>query len=274
MTAIIGFTCLDSVLMMADTEESTTGGKSSCDKLYHFPSPTGYVLTGGAGHAHLIDCANQALQKFFTAGMPGTPPNAPATPDLVLEGLNIFAQKFFSETVEQYKAAGLDPDLDFELLIAVNIFKHGTNLFRLYLNKVLMIAPPNHTVIGCGDLVIHPMLYEFQLTPQKDTALFCGIRMMYIAKNTIPGVSGKTDAVALLNNGDMLFYGTLNTARIESLVANFDDYLGKFVYTSVSNVSKEFPEIDENCEKGFQDVPGILKDCRDKYKGILDHPIL
>jgi hypothetical protein len=38
MTAIIGFTCFDSVLMMADTEESTTQGKSSCDKLYHFPS--------------------------------------------------------------------------------------------------------------------------------------------------------------------------------------------------------------------------------------------
>jgi hypothetical protein len=94
MTAIIGFTCHDSVLMMADTEESTTQGKSSCDKLYHFPSPTGYVLTGGAGDAHLIDYANQALQQFFAAGMPGTPSDAPVTFQLVLEGLNVFAQKY------------------------------------------------------------------------------------------------------------------------------------------------------------------------------------
>ena len=187
MTAIIGFTCHDSVLMMADTEESTTGGKSTCDKLYHFPSPTGYVLTGGAGDAHLIDCANQALQKFFTAGMLGTPPNAPVTFDLVLNGLNIFAQKLFEETTKTYKAVKLKPLHEFELLIAVNILKQGTCLFRLYLNKVLWIAPPHHTVIGCGDLVIHPMLYDFQLTPQKETNLFCGIRMMYIAKNTIPG---------------------------------------------------------------------------------------
>jgi hypothetical protein len=79
MTAIIGFTCFDSVLMMADTEESTTQGKSSCDKLYHFPSPSGYVLTGGARDAHLIDCANQELQKFFGEGLPGTSPNAPLT---------------------------------------------------------------------------------------------------------------------------------------------------------------------------------------------------
>jgi hypothetical protein len=93
MTAIIGFTCFDSVLMMADTEESTMQGKSSCDKLYHFPSPSGYVLTGGAGDAHLIDCANQELQKFFCEGLPGTSPNAPLTPQLVLDGLNIFARR-------------------------------------------------------------------------------------------------------------------------------------------------------------------------------------
>jgi len=273
MTAIIGFTCLDSVLMMADTEESTTEGKSSCDKLYHFASPSGYVLTGGAGAAHLIDCANQELHEFFATGMPGTL-DVPLTPQIVLDGLNIFAQKYFSETVEQYQAAGLDPSLDFELLIAVNILKKGTHLFKLHLNKVLWIEPPNHKVIGCGDLVIHPMLRDFQFVPQKETALFCGIRMMYHAKNTIPGVSGKTDAVALLNNGDMIYYGTANTARIENLAANFEEYLGTFVYTSVSNVSNEFAEIDENCEKHFQDVPDILKQYRDKYKKLLDNPIL
>jgi hypothetical protein len=206
--------------------------------------------------------------------MPGTPPDAPVTFQLVLDGLNVFAQKLFKETTKTYKKVGLDPLHEFALLIAVNILKKGTYLFKLYLNKVLWIAPPNHTVVGCGDLVIHPMLYDFQLTPQKETALFCGIRMMYIAKNTIPGVSGKTDAVALLNDGSLIYYGTLNAARIESLVANFDEYLGKFVYLSVSNVSKEFPEIDGNCEQGFQDVPGILKNYRDKYKELLDHPIL
>ena len=72
----------------------------------------------------------------------------------------------------------------------------------------------------------------------------------------------------------MIFYGTLNTARIESLVIDFDEYLGKFVYTSVSNISKEFPEIDNNCEQSFQEVPQKLKEYRDKYNDLLDNPIL
>jgi hypothetical protein len=274
MTAIIGFTCHDCVLMMADTEESTTEAtKSSCDKLYHFVSPSGYILTGGAGDAHLIDCANQELATFFGKGMPGTP-DEPFTPQVILDGLNIFAQKFFSETTEEYMAAGFDPVPGFEMLIAVNIFKRGTFLFKLYLNKVLWIEPPNHECIGIGMWTVDPMLRNFQFVPQKETALFCGIRMMYHAKNTMQGVGGKTEAVALSDDGSLNYYGTANTALIESLVANFEEYVDKFVYTSVSNVSKEFPEIDENCEKHFQDVPDILKKYRDKYKKLLDNPIL
>jgi hypothetical protein len=97
---------------------------------------------------------------------------------------------------------------------------------------------------------------------------------MYHAKQTIQGVGGKTEAVAFMNDGSTIYYGTANTALIESLVANFEEYLGKFVYTSVSNISKEFAEIEENCEKHFQDVPEILKQYRDKYKKLLDNPIL
>jgi hypothetical protein len=74
MTAVVGFTCFDGVLLMADTEETTsTFTKSDCDKLYRFNSPSGTVLTGGTGDGHLIDCANQELKEFFGAGLPGTP---------------------------------------------------------------------------------------------------------------------------------------------------------------------------------------------------------
>jgi hypothetical protein len=118
------------------------------------------------------------------------------------------------------------------------------------------------------------MLRDFEFITTKETALFCGIRMMNQAKRIIQGVGGKTEAMALMNDGATHIYGTANTALIEALVANFDEYLGKFVYTSVSNVSKEFTEIDENCEKHFQEVPNILKQYRDRYKELLDKPIL
>jgi hypothetical protein len=45
-------------------------------------------------------------------------------------------------------------------------------------------------------------------------------------------------------------------------------------YTSVSNVPNEFAEIDANCEKAFNDVPGVLKQYRDNYKELLNNPVL
>ncbi len=123
MTAIVGFTCHNSVLMIADTEETTSRyTKSSCHKLYRFNSRIGTAITGGAGDAHLIDCANQALQQYFAAGMPGTR-DVGVTGQLIPDGLNSFAQKFFSETIEVYDSAALDPLPEMQLLIAVNLLK-------------------------------------------------------------------------------------------------------------------------------------------------------
>jgi len=273
MTAILGFTCTDSVLMMADTEETTSQyTKSDCDKLYHFSSPSGTVLTGGAGDGHMIDCANQALQKHFSGGLPGTP-DVPLNGQIVLNGLNAFAQKFFSETAVGYAESGIEYP-DFELLIAVNIHREQTLLFKLFRNTALWLAPPRHECIGSGVVQLHPMLRDFRFITTTETALFCGIKMMYQAKRILQGVGGKTEAIALRNDGATHYFGTDNTARIEELVVNFEEFLGKFVYTSVSNVSKEFPEIDVNCEKGFAEVAALLKQYRDKYRELIDNPIL
>lgn len=273
MTAILGFSCLDGVLMLSDTEETTREGtKSDCDKLYRFNSPSGTVLTGGAGDAHLIDCANQALNKYFAHGMPGTP-DVRVTPDLVLEGLNIFARQFFFETMCEFEDTGQDIDGVFELLIAVNILKKQTLLFKLIGNRVLWLAPPRHECIGSGVHVIHPMLRDFQFVPTKETALFCGIRMMNRAKRIMPGVGGKTEAIALLNSGTTTYFGTANTAVIEALAANFEEFIEKVVYTTVSHVSKQFPEIDANCEQSLDDLPTALKQYRDRYKELLEKPV-
>ncbi len=269
MTAIVGFTCFDGVLLMADTEETTsTYTKSDCDKLYRFTAPSGSVLTGGAGDAHLIDCANQELQSFFATGLPGTP-DVPLTGELIRQALNAFAQKFFQETTAQY--AGNEPGI--EMLIAVNLLKKETFLFRWVHNRVLWIPPSRHDCIGSGVVQLHPMLRDFQFVPTKETALFCGIRMMHHAKRIVVGVGGKTEAVALLNNGATLYFGTENTEKIEDLVSNFEEFIGKFVYTTVSNISTEFPEIESNVAKNFEDFPKIFEQYREKYKELLNKPI-
>jgi hypothetical protein len=200
-------------------------------------------------------------------------PDVDVTPDLILHGLNLFAQKLFSETTVSYAAAGMNPLPEFQLLIAINILKKHTYLFKLYRNTVLWIAPPRHECIGSGVVQVHPMLRDFQFSPTKETALFCGIRMMHHAKRIIQGVGGKTEALALMNDGVTVHFGTANTALIEDLAANFEEFLGRIVYTSVSNVSREISETDANCEKAFADVPDVLKQYRDRYRELLEKPV-
>ena len=274
MTAIAGFTCDDGVLMLSDTEETTSDfTKSDCDKLYRFIFSDGTVLTGGAGNGHLIDCANQELQMFFATGKANKADSA-LDGEQIRAALNEFAQSFFQKTTAQYSQAGMEPPPEFEMLIAVNYGKTQTLLFRWALNRVLWIPPARHDCIGSGTIQVHPMLRDFQFVPTIETALFCGIRMMFHAKRIVQGVGGKTHAMALFNNGSTVYFGTENTERIEGLVSNFEEFLGKFVYTSVSNVSKKYPEIDENASKAFADFPAILQQYRDRYKELLNSPIL
>src|SRR5208282_4799905 len=123
MTAILGMICLDGVLMLADTEETLLGGaaKSECDKLFRFtfskgkgPTSEGStIITGGAGDSHMIDCANQELQKFFQ--MTGSDAD-------IFSMLNSFAGNFFKEMIEPYQDAGVGVYIpDFEMIIAVNV---------------------------------------------------------------------------------------------------------------------------------------------------------
>jgi hypothetical protein len=57
------------------------------------------------------------------------------------------------------------------------------------------------------------------------------------------------------------------------LVSNFEEFIGKFVYTTVSNISTEFPEIESNVAKNFEDFPKIFEQYREKYKELLNKPI-
>jgi hypothetical protein len=161
-----------------------------------------------------------------------------------------------------------------EFLIAVNRLKKQTLLFKLTRNKVRWIPTSRHECIGSALWQLHPMLRDFEFILPEETALFCGIRMMNQAKRIIQSVGGKTEAMALMNDGATHIFDTANTALIESLVANFDEYLGKFVFTSVSNVSKEFADIDKNCEKNFSEVPATLKQYRERYKELNENPVV
>ncbi len=265
MTAILGLSYLDGVLMMADTEESLGGdAKSECDKLYRFVFPSGTVVTGGAGDSHLVDCANQDLRQFFAR-------KAKTTADEVLETLNGFATRFFEETISPLKGFEYEPGL--EMLIAVNCNRHSTLLFRWQQNRVIWIAPPQHTSIGNGVVQIHPMLRDTQFAASKECMLFHGLRMMYHAKRAVAGVGGKTEAIALQNDGATHNFGTIATQQIEELIINYEHFKTAMLDGSVSTIAvtdqRIEPEMEVNVAKLFADLPNLLKGYRQAYKDIL-----
>jgi hypothetical protein len=272
MTAILGLNSLDGVLMMADTEEFLGGGaKSQCDKLYRFifkyGMSAGTVITGGAGDSHLIDCANQEMHRFFAQGKPAI---TEGKHDLneILDALNEFARTFFCETLQQYQGTAevLIPSM--EMLIAVSL-KQGSYLFCWKQGRVNYVSPPQHMAIGSGVVQLHPMLRDIQFSGTKECMFFHGIRMMYQTKRAVLGVGGKTEAMALLNDGATLHFGTDAAQKTEELIINFDEFLMNILYMDVSVVATNVLELDGNVEKSLREMPQLLKQYRDAYRKIL-----
>ncbi len=265
MTAILGLSYLDGVLMMADTEESLGGdSKSQCDKLYRFIFPSGTVITGGAGDSHLIDCANQDLHQFFAR-------KVKTEPGEVLETLNDFAVEFFDKVISPLRGFEYEPAI--EMLIAVNCSKQSTLLFRWKQNHVLWVAPPQHASIGSGVIQIHPLLRDVQFAASKECMLFHGLRMMYQAKRAVVGVGGKTEAVALQDDGATHYFGTIATQKLEELIVSYEQFKTTILDGHVSTIAvtdqRIEPEMEVNIEKFFGELPSLVKQYRQAYKETL-----
>jgi hypothetical protein len=265
MTAILGMHYINGVLMMADTEESLgVDAKSECDKLERFifklGNNSGTVLTGGAGDTHLIECANQELHRLFAAGI--------KQGDEVVQVLNEFAGMFFERSMQGYEGSHPDYAPHFDMLIAVNI-RPMTWLFKWHRNRVVLVPPLTHVSVGSGETQLHPMLRDCQLSGVDEVMLFLGLRMMFYTKRQVVGVGGKTEAVALQNDGITHFWGTDTTAKIEALVSNLDRFLTQYLYTSISHVTANVKDVEKAVNKNLADLPKMMRMYRREYKKII-----
>jgi hypothetical protein len=268
MTAILGMNYLDGVLLMADTEETTSGStKSECDKLCRFTFPIGTVITGGAGDAHLIEYANQEMHQFFAKGG-GQSPDVKWAPEGILAALNNFAQNFFQSNIGPYGGLAAELVPSFEMLMALN-YDQRSYLFHWRDNRVVFVPSPHHASIGSGMVQLAPMLRDVQFAAPKESMLFLGIRMMFQAKRIVQGVGGRTEVVALENGGASHYFGLDATHKVEELVINLDQLLTKFVYTSVSNVFTPVKDLEKNADEAFVQLGGLLREYREAYRRIL-----
>jgi len=237
---------------------------SSYRFVFKYGDTPGTVITGGAGHSHSIDCANQELHSFFSREI--------KKGDDILSALNIFARNFFEESMRGYQ--GLDADLvpHFEMLIAVNIRNEQTRLFCWKENRVVMLPADGHATVGSGVVQIHPMLRDTQFAGRCDAMLFLGIRMMYHAKRAVTGVGGKTEAIALYDDATTQIFGTDATQRIEELVIDLEQILNLSVYQDISAVTLDVKSLETNVQKNLAELPRLMQMYRDAYSKILNPP--
>jgi hypothetical protein len=274
MTAILGLHYLNGILLMADTEETLgADAKSEADKIFRFIFPVGNpalavggtVITGGAGHAFSIDCANQELARFLSTGVI-------KSVDDVVPVLSKFARGCFKRSMDGYQ--GIDSGLvpHFEMLIAVGI-RPLTWLFHWQENRVLLIQEGRHVAIGGGITWLHPMLRDVSFSATKECLLFHGMRMMYLTKRAVVGVGGKTEAVALQDDGITHYFGTKALQEIENLVVNYEQFKVATIDNTVSTILADevaiAPELEANAEKHFVTVADDLRAYRERYKAIL-----
>ncbi len=181
MTAIVGLNCTDGVLLLADTEETISQeSKAECDKLSILQFPHGRMLLGGAGTAHFIHYAEQAIQREFLQ----TARNWPE----ILVDVNGLYKKINKETLGFYKGFAREyiPD-GIDLLTAINA-DGQTVLFCWENASVVAVEPRAHASIGCGIYQTHALLRDLNLRMGADGMLFYGVRLMRQAKRGVVGV--------------------------------------------------------------------------------------
>jgi hypothetical protein len=207
------------------------------------------------------------MHRFFSEGKASIT-EGKYHPNEILDALNSFADTFFCETLRQYQGVSevLLPSM--EMLIAVSL-KQGSYLFCWKQGRVCYVLPPQHMAIGSGVVQLHPMLRDIQFSGTKECMFFHGIRMMYQTKRAVIGVGGKTEAMALLNDGATLYFGTDAAQKTEELIINSDEVLMNLIYMDVSVVATDVLELDGNAEKSLREMPQLLNQYRDAYRKIL-----
>jgi len=257
MTAILGFNCTDGILMLADTEESTSNGtKSESNKLYRFIFPNGTVLMGGSGDAHLIECANQELQQELSGGF--------SDGEDIKQRLNEFTSRFFDETIGSYRGFTSDIVPDISMLIAISS-RGQTWLFLWEHNRVVLVPEYHHASIGVGKIQMDPMLRRVQFSVSCYSMLFYGVRIMLQSKEIVLGVGGKTEAIAIQRDNSTRFFGTETTRLIEDLIGGIEEYNSRLLFCVISDVFSNGTLDDPILAKIGEDIGRY----REKYRSIV-----
>jgi hypothetical protein len=256
VTIIAGFQCTDGILMCSDTERSLSAdSKSQVNKVPHFQLGKLTTAIGGSGDGPLIDYVTQDLVRHL----------AKESYDwkTIEAGLNSYAQETFSKHIRPY--AGLPRDFipDVSFLIAIGM-EGQARLFKWERNFAYVVPLMRHMSIGIGVLQSEQLLSEIQFYYPYRRMLFFAVRMMQQVKQLVQGCGGKTEAVFLATNGELVIQpGIFVIDEIEHITLMVDEFFTNHALSFIANTSSlDKKSVDDELDMLRQGIGNL----REKYR--------
>lgn len=245
VTAILGFTCSDGILLFADTEGSYEVTKAECDKLRRVKTQFGTIMVGTAGTLIDADYAIHRLQHLQVDTSSITICGA-------IEGL---ATSIYSDV----------GPLEIDMLLAVKSWSADrAEMFRWCGNLVYPIH--SHACSGTGAIHLDPQLRFIDFSGSSDEMLLYGVKLMLEAKRLVQGVGGKTEAVLLCHTPRTYkWYGEHTISEIEKLVLDMERYGNRTIIPFIAGVATT-PEMIDASKVAAIDK---LCDFRSQYQRLL-----
>lgn len=256
MTAILGFTCTDGILLLADTEASFmhSGTKSECDKLQYRQANNGMILFGGSGSGTDIDYATFQLENK------------------ILQRTPTCANEVYLQVDELKKeiAISINRYLDMDMLLAVRPYamKHAS-LFRW--SSELVYPINGHACSGSGVIQLEPLLRHVDFNGPSDTMLLYAVRLMLEAKRLVQGVGGKTEAAVLYHKeAGYRWFGSDLTQEIEQLVLDVERHNNRKLMPVISGEANDAAQVDQSLAA----IVGDIRSFRTRYQELVRRSIL
>ena len=249
VTIVAAFSCIDGIMICADTEETTSSeSKSESDKLEVFQSANGYVLCGGSGDSSLFELAVHRLQQDMSV-------HAYRSNEIEAV-LNRHASQIFDKHIKCYRGFPSEWIPELFILIAVQV-EGQARLYKWEKNFVLSITDGHHDAIGTGFIQALPLLREhrFAMNLYSRQMFFFAVRIIQRVKRQVQGCGGNTDVFVLHHNGERTRYTSSLVDTIEQFADRVDAFSLQTLMTLITSPAAAEQEVDralDECSTEFK----------------------
>jgi hypothetical protein len=199
VTAIIGFSCIDGVVLAADSEETYDKHlKVYTHKLFPFERKTWRAVVAGSGPAYLIDYAKDKIIAALHAGLKNE--------NEFYESLSKILDGLYKNEFKLYPFASPEESV-IQQLVGVQFFDESASLwmmpalFECQSNLVTKVKQGQSRVLGMGETVKETGVNFADWRLTAELAEWASISVIHEAKRRLGGVGGKTHVFRIMKDG-------------------------------------------------------------------------